>query len=269
MDCLKLELPGVVSDSTLRKLDEWVIHVNAPAKNRSMEIHAHGLSGNEEIEVRIVGDGVLYADNTFTTELGKTTTLSANDGWVLYLGEGEYDIYLTNKYKITYIRSIGDEINYALQVAIDCRFLAYQEYWAMLDLNGVKLNNFDKYAINKLYDVRLYNCLIGCDISLFVENLSPSVTITRFILSNDATITGNAPDLGGLPIWQQSPNGTIISVRKSATLPDQDLHGTYDQFCDKAFTAGKISGTLRVHMPDDPVADDPYLVTFSSNGWTR
>lgn len=268
MDCLELRLPGAVSDDTLRKLDEWVIHVNAPAKNRSMDIHAYGLSGSEEIAVRVVGNGVLYTDSTFTTELGKTTVLSADRGWMLYFGDGEYDVYLTNKYKITYIASIGDGTNYGQQIAIDCKFLTYQQYWVQINLNGVKLKNFDKYAINKLYDVRLYNCLLDCDVSLFVENISHSVTMTRFILSNDATITGDAFDLGSLPIWNSSPNGTLISIRKSETLPSQDLHGTYDQFCDKAYASGKVSGTLRVHMPDDPVADDPYLVTFTSEGWS-
>lgn len=270
MNCLKLELPGVVSDTALRKLDEWVIHVNAPSKNRRLEIHAYGLGSTPEvIDVRIVGNGVLYTDDTYTTELGKTTTLSAADGWVLYLGDGEYDIYLTNKYKLTYMKSLPDGVFYQYQLSIDCKFLSYQQYWGQLNLNGVVLKNIDQYAIDKLYDVRLYNCQLNCDVSLFVERLSSDVTMTRFVLNDDGTITGDATELGTLPIWQRSPNGTVVSCRKKASTPEQNFTGTYDEFCDKAFAAGKTSGTLRVHMPDDPVEDDPYLITFSTNGWTR
>lgn len=270
MSCIQMKLNEQVSDTNMRKLDEWVIHVNAPNKNRRMDIHAYGLGSTPEvINVRIIGDGVLYTDDTYTTELGKTTTLSTANGWILYLGEGEYDIYLSNKYKITYMKTMPDGVFYQYQLSIDCRYLSYEEYWGQLDLNGVRLENFDRYAINKLYDVRLYNCQLNCDVTLFVERLSPDVTMTRFILSNDSTITGDATELGTLPIWSSSPNGTIISCRKEASTPEQNFTGTYSEFCDKVFAAGKTSGTLRVHMPDDPESDDPYLITFSASGWTR
>lgn len=267
MSCIQMKLDEAVSDTTLRKLDEWVIDVQSTL-NRNLEIHAYGSSTPPEtIEVRVIGDGVLYTDNTYTTPIGKTTTLSAATTWNLYLGAGTYKVYLSNKYKLTYLMSRNTAYNFAHSVRIDCKYLSYQEHWGTLDLNGVKLDNFDQFAIDKIGSFRLYNCGLNCDMSLFINKILPTTTLQKFVLDNDPTVTGDASDLGTIHAFVNSENNTTVSIRR--TSADQNLTGTYDEFCDKLFAAGKTSGTLQVHMPEDPSGDEAYTIVFSATGWTR
>ena len=267
MSCIQMKLDESVTDTTLRKIDEWVLNVQSTV-NRHMEIHAYGLSTPPEtIEVRVIGDGVLYTDNTYTTPIGKTTTLSAATTWRLYLGAGTCKVYLSNKYKLTYLQSLNSGYDFAHSVSIDCKYLPSEQYWMTVDLNGVKLDNFDQFAIDKVGSFRLYNCGLNCDISLFTSKILPSTTLSKFILDNDSTVTGDASDLGSINAFINSANGTVISIRKETD--DQDLRGTYDQFCDKLHAAGKVSGTLQVHLPGDPAGDGTYTITFSGSGWVR
>lgn len=267
MSCIQMKLDEAVTDTTLRKVDEWVLDVRSTA-NRHMEIHAYGSSTPPEtIEVRVIGDGVLYTDSSYTTPIGKTTTLSAATTWHLYLGAGTYKVYLSNKYKLTYLASLNSGVDFAHSVGIDCKHLAYEEHWSTLDLNGVKLDNFEQFAIDKVGSFRLYNCGLNCDMSLFIDRIMPTTTLAKFIIDNDPTVTGDASDLGTIHAFVNSANGTVVSIRKKTA--DQNLTGTYTQFCDKLFAAGKTSGTLQVHMPEDPAGDGTYTITFSSSGWSR
>lgn len=262
-----MKLDESVTDTTLRKIDEWVLNVQS-ASNRHMEIHAYS-SGTppEVIDVRVIGDGVLYSDSSYATPIGKTTTLSQATTWHLYLGAGTYKVYLNNKYKLTFLGSLNTGWDFAHSVSIDCKYLPYEQYWGTLDLNGVKLENFDQFAIDKIGSFRLYNCGLNCDISLFTSKILPSTTLSKFILDNDPTVTGDASDLGSINAFINSPNGTVIAIRRKTD--DQDLRGTYDQFCDKLYAAGKVSGTLQVHLPGDPAGDGTYNITFSGSGWVR
>lgn len=267
MSCIQMKLDEAVTDSTLRKIDEWVLNVQSTT-NRHMEIHAYGSSTPPEtIEVRVIGDGVLYTDSTYTTPIGKTTTLSAATTWHLYLGAGTYKVYLSNKYKLTNLVSLNSGVDFAHSVRIDCKHLSYEEYWSTLDLNGVKLENFDQFAIDKVGSFRLYNCGLNCDISLFINKVLSTTTLANFIIDNDPTVTGDASDLGTINAFVSSANGTVVSIRKKTA--DQNLTGTYTQFCDKLFASGKTSGTLQVHMPGDPSEYGTYTITFSESGWTR
>jgi hypothetical protein len=135
-----------------------------------------------------------------------------------------------------------------------------------VDLNGVKLDNFDQFAIDKVGSFRLYNCGLNCDMSLFVNKILSTTTLPKFVIDNDPTITGDASDLGTINAFVNSANGTTVYVRRKNA--DQDLTGTYDEFCDKLFATGKTSGTLNVHMPED-AGDGTYTITFSGSGWVR
>lgn len=265
MSCIQMKLDDAVTDPNLRKIDEWVLDVQSTI-NRHMEIHAYGLSTPPEtIEVRVIGDGMLYSDSTYATPIGKTTTLSAATTWHLYLGAGTYKVYLSNKYKLTYLQSLNTSYDFNHSVRIDCKYLSYEDYWMTIDLNGVKLENFDQFAIDKVGSFRLYNCGLNCDMSLFVNKILPTTTLPRFVIDNDPTITGDASDLGTINAFVNSANGTTVYVRRKNA--DQDLTGTYEEFCDKLFDTGKTSGTLNVHMPED-AGDGTHLITFTNSGWT-
>lgn len=267
MSCIQMKLDDAVTDLTLRKIDEWVLNVQSTV-GRHMEIHAYA-SGSppETIAVRVIGDGLLYSDSTYSTSIGKITTLSAATTWHLYLGPGTYKVYLGNKYKLTLLQSLNSGYNFAHTVRIDCKYLPYEQYWGTLDLNGVKLDNFDQFAIDKVGSFRLYNCGLNCDMSLFINKILPTTTLAKFIIDSDPTVTGDASDLGTIHAFVNADNGTVVSIR-SATA-DQDLRGTYTQFCDKLYATGKTSGTLKVHMPEDPAGDGTYTITFSAGGWVR
>lgn len=256
MSCIQMKLDESVNDTNLRKLDEWVLNVQI-ARNRHMVIYS---TATETIYARVIGDGVFYTDDTYTTELGTTAELTQAQGGHLYLGTGTYKVFLSNKYKLRNIASKPDSQNFEWGLSIDCRYLSYEETWFTLDLNGVKLQNFDQMAIDKVDTFRLYDCGLDCDISLFVNKIQPTTTLQKFVLQDDS-VTGDSTELGSLNAFINSPNGTVVSLRGTG------MTGTYDIFCDKLFAAGKTSGTLQVHMAGDPPEDGVYAITFTENGW--
>lgn len=258
MSCIQMKLDDAVTDPNLRKIDEWVMNVQS-TRNRHMEIYS---ISSETIYARVIGDGVFYTDDTYTTELGTTAELTQQQGGHLYLGAGTYKVFLSNKYKLRLLDSKPDEHNFDGDLSIDCKHLSNQQYWITLDLNGVKLQNFEDLTIERLDTIRLYHCGLDCDISLFTSRILPTTTMQKFVI-DDETVTGDATELGSTNAFINSPNATVVSLRGSG------MTGTYDSFCDKLFAAGKTSGTLRVHMPGDPSGDDAYLITFTENNWTR
>lgn len=258
MSCIQMKLDDTVTDSTLRKIDEWVMNVQSTL-NRHMRIFS---TASETIYARIIGNGVFYTDDTYTTELGTTATLTLAQGGHLYLGAGEYKVFLTNKYKVINIESLQPSYDFAHSVSIDCKHLGYSETWITINLNGVKLPNFEQFAIDKTDNFRLYNCGLDCDISVFVNKILPTTTLQRFVLQ-DNSVTGDATEMGSIHAFVNSPNNTVVSIRGTG------MTGTYDVFCDKLYASGKTSGTLLVHMPGDPSNDGTYTITFSESGWTR
>lgn len=258
MSCIQMKLNDAATDPNLRKIDEWVMNVQS-TRNRHMEIYS---TSQETIYARVIGDGVFYTDDTYTTELGTTATLTQAQGGHLYLGAGVYKVFLTNKYKLRCLDSKPDEHNFGGDISIDCKHLSNQQYWITLDLNGVFLQNIEDLTIERLDTVRLYHCGLNCDISLFTNRILPTTTMQKFVIDDD-TVTGDATELGSIHAFVNSPNATVVSLRGTG------MTGTFDTFCDNLVTAGKTSGTLRVHMPGDPREDDAYLITFTGSGWTR
>jgi hypothetical protein len=253
-----MKLDDTVTDSNLRKIDEWVMNVQSTL-NRRMAIYS---TSQETIYARVIGNGVFYTDDTFTTELGKTATLTQAQGGRLYLGAGEYKVFLSNKYKLRNIESLLSSYDFAHTISIDCKYLGYSETWMTLNLNGVKLQNFPQFAIDKVDNFRLYSCGLDCDISVFVDKILPTTTLQRFVLQDD-TLTGDATEMGSIHAFVNSPNNTVVSISGTG------MTGTYDVFCNKLFNQGKTSGTLQVHMPGDPSGDGTYTNTFSESGWSR
>lgn len=258
MSCIQMKLDEAVTDSTLRKIDEWVMNVQS-TRNRHMSIYS---TSTETVYARVIGNGMFYTDDTYTTELGTTATLTPAQGGHLYLGAGTYKVYLSNKYKLRNIESLLNSYHFEHSVSIDCRYLGYSETWMTLNLNGVKLLNFEQFAIDKVDNFRLYNCGLDCDISVFTNKILPTTTLQRFIIQDDS-VTGDASELGSIHGFVNSPNNAVVSIRGTS------MTGTYDSFCDNLFAAGKTSGTLQVHMPGDPSKDGTYTITFSESGWTR
>lgn len=258
MSCIQMKLDDAVTDSNLRKIDEWVMNVQSTL-NRHMAIYS---TAQETIYARVIGDGMFYTDDTYTTELGTTAALTQANGGHLYLGAGTYKVFLSNKYKLRQLASRPNGTDFFGDISIDCKLLQLEETWFTLDLNGVRLQNFDLFAIDKVDTFRLYDCGLDCDISLFVNKIAPSTTLQRFVISDDS-VTGDATELGSINAFISSPNNTTVSIRGTG------MTGTYDEFCDKLYAAGKVSGTLAVHMPGDPSEEGTYTITFNANGWTR
>ena len=258
MSCIQMKLDEAVTDTNLRKIDEWVMDVQS-TRNRHMSIYS---TSTETIYARIIGDGVFYTDDTYTTELGKTATLTQLQGGNLYLGAGTYKVFLSNKYKLRNIESLLNSYHFEHSISIDCKYIGYLETWLTLNLNGVKLQNFEQLAIDQVDNFRLYHCGLDCDISIFADKIRPATNLQRFILDDDS-VTGDASELGSLHSFVNSPNNAVVSIRGTS------MTGTYDSFCDNLFAAGKTSGTLRVHMPGDPSGDDTYTITFNAGGWSR
>lgn len=256
MSCIKTILDETINDPSLMKIGQWKAHVNATV-NRVLNIHGYY---GDPIVATIIGDGVFYTDNTYTEVLGKTSTLTTGN-YNLYLGTGTYDIYFTNKNNITFICNAesGSPTWMAGNVVIDCRFLNKLDHFWEIDTNGVRFINTDYLDLSRYYNVRFYSAYLNMNVERFTET---TAGVDRLIVSNDPTMYGDATELYKINF----NDNALISCRNAEGAT---MTGTYDEFCDKAFANGKTSGRIRVHMPDDPTEDDPYLIEFTENGWTR
>lgn len=256
MSCIKTILDETINDSRLMKLGQWKAHVNATV-NRVLNIH--GYTG-DPVVATIIGDGVFYTDNTYTTELGKTTTLTTGN-YNLYLGIGTYDIYFTNKNNITFISNAesGQPSWIAGNVVIDCRYLNKLDHYWSIATNGVRYINTEYLDLSKFYNISIYSAYLNMNIERFTET---TAGVERLVVSNDPTMYGDATELYKINF----NDNALISCRNSE---GSTMTGTYDVFCDKLFANGKTSGIIRVHMPEDPYGDEVYTIEFSENGWTR
>ena len=57
MSCIQMKLDDAVTDSNLRKIDEWVMNVQSTL-NRHMVIYS---TSQETIYARVIGNGVFYS----------------------------------------------------------------------------------------------------------------------------------------------------------------------------------------------------------------
>lgn len=106
MECLITKLKGVVTDSSLLKLGEVYINLT---KDVSTSNPLMNLTFTKDTTVKIVeGNNDFYADDKYTSKIGKAVTFNANVEKSVYLKNGvPCKILVPNKYDLVKVRFVG------------------------------------------------------------------------------------------------------------------------------------------------------------------
>lgn len=106
MECLITKLKGVVTDSSLLKLGEVYINLTKDVSTSNPLIN---LTFTKDTTVKIVeGNNDFYADDKYTSKIGKAVTFNANVEKSVYLKNGiPCKILVPNKYDLVKIRFLG------------------------------------------------------------------------------------------------------------------------------------------------------------------
>ena len=126
-NCLVTKLKGTVDNKNLPKLGEFIIHttqrtITNPSLQQGLGI---GCKAGEQVAVRILGNGYL-ADTVEGLE-GSTLKeyIVTSPGKKLFFTNGNYDIYIGNKYNCPIISTNDTENNYKPIFQLNLDELAY------------------------------------------------------------------------------------------------------------------------------------------------
>ena len=153
--CLVTKLNGVV-DADLLKMGEFrmkVLKIDTPTKyTQSLSIKA-----SKYITLRIVGDGY-FTDADLNANLGKTLSVAANTDLDVYYSNGDYEIYVSDKYSITNLTypywKEFDTLNNRLMNVED---LTYAKGLSTLRLLNGLTGDLSKINTDNLTDLYVYN----------------------------------------------------------------------------------------------------------------
>ena len=186
--CLVTKLSGTVNNSSIRKLEEVVLHISAIASpNATSQKLKLGVS--KDVELEIVGNGY-FTDAGLSANKGKTMTALAalNPFAEVYFSNGDYDISIKNKYAINYMDAPSP-------VSLKIDELSYSKDLTQLTLASKKVTG-DISAVKDLTaltQISLQNSQVTGDISAVKD-----LTALTQILVQGSKISGDIAALGKL-----------------------------------------------------------------------
>lgn len=182
-NCLVTKHIGVSDDDSLLKVGEMRIHIakdSSPTPtNRSFKIEA-----SSPISLRISGNGY-FSDNTLSANKG--TSMGIQSGFsTIYLSNGEFDVIVSDKYKITRL-----ETNYSGILAyISIDDLKYSDKVSYIVFPSTSSGDVSALADKE----NLTFIELGKNITGDISNLKKSIKITSLVIRS-TKITGDISNL--------------------------------------------------------------------------
>lgn len=199
MECLVTKLKGTVNDDSLRKLDELVIHIDsASSVNRILIAHKE----NNNFNLRIVGNGY-FTDEAGEANLGKGISTEKGAGnKSVYLSQGTYDVFLSDKYKITVFNNLGasssrvnlDDLNLdTLDYLVSCNTYGNADRFLKNGrIRQVYITKSD--AVGDLTDINISNAASSLDVS-GSKNISGNI---EKLIANNILCKGSFTGIKGI-----------------------------------------------------------------------
>ena len=107
--CLVTKLAGIVDNDSLMKVGEFSISVNS-VKSPTQKSQSFIIRNSNNCVLRIVGDGY-FTDETLAANKGKSLAVNAGIQTTVYFSNGDYDIYISDKYSINLAEFYSCSIN--------------------------------------------------------------------------------------------------------------------------------------------------------------
>lgn len=250
--CLVTKLKGSV-DGNLLKIGEFSIGIsrlNYPTSDTQKMY----FSFNEDTKLHIVGDGY-FTDSALAQNLGKEIVIKKNDQTPIYVSNGDYEIFVGNKYGLT-VLGLSSGWNKIYNKTIDIEDFQYSNITYLL-CNAIKIiGDFKKLDFKNSVSVNINSC----DNSTLSTSLFTGSSILSTIIASGSELQGD-----------------IANFANCINLENMDLsslcYGNVESLCQSMHDAGRTSGTLYIKGPNLTYNNATLLnitvkATFTSSGVT-
>lgn len=192
---LKTKLKGAVNDNTLPFLGKFLIRV---VSLNGVNFGTLTVTNSAGCELVVSAGGAISLTEAGLTDDPKTSITIPTSRTVIYCKNGDYDIYINNKYTLTYL-SVGVSGNIPSQFVCNIDELKFSPNFTVLDVknnNGCTGDIESFVTFTALTTVGAKNTLIGGVLEKFVEGLwanskrSGNVTVSG---SDSNIVFHNAP----------------------------------------------------------------------------
>ena len=223
--CFITKLPSSVDNDNLPVLGQFKISWLKQSDLTNNNARAIGLATNDSIVVNV--SGAHLTDNTLTSNLGNTKTITATDGlvWLYVSNDTDATLTIDNKYALTQInvtKQAGEE-NLARSIYFDIEGIKYCTNLTTIELSSTQVSG-DISAVSKLTNLT-YLSLSFTQVSGDISNLAALSKLTDFTNFKNLALTGDMSKIpaGGYFISQ---NGRKVTTnftwaakgRQNATL---------------------------------------------------
>lgn len=250
--CLVTKLKGSV-DGNLLKIGEFRIGIsrlNTPTSTtQKMYFNFY-----EDTKLHIVGDGY-FTDSALEQNLGKEIVIKKNDQTPIYVSNGNYEIFVGNKYGLT-VLGLSSGWGKIYNKTIDIEDFKYSNI-VYLFCNAIKvIGDFKKLDFKKVNSVNINSC----DNSTLSTSLFTGSSMLSGIIASDSELQGD-----------------IANFANCINLENMDLgrlcYGNVESLCQSMHDAGRTSGTLIIKGENLTYNNAALLsqyvnATFTSSGVT-
>lgn len=283
MQTLITKLPAAASDETLYKMDELHFHVKFASGTaitaRRFVINNNGIA---KIPCRIVGDGY-FTNSDGSENLGKEVLASL--AVFTYLSEGEYDLYIGDKYRLS-------EVNFtyftrgsvlADLATFKCLPACFQ-FWCG-KIGGLTYD--EKFDVDEI-DLSFIRSLVAetapsyptlrGHLSSFKNSSMTRLSTQYQSLSGETADLSALTSLNTLELANNDVSGDIADLVSSAfvrvDLSLTSVSGTLESLLDKMYAAGRVSGTCILVLQGSSVTYNGTVptvtktATFAAGGWS-
>lgn len=282
MDTLMMKLPDAVTDDTLLKLGEVKFH--AECSDNSVGVWSLVKDAIQNPGgARIIGDGY-FTNSSGSENYGKSVEFQEGNNALQFYTKGtSFDLYLSNKYNLTLIRTVLPDTSTG---------------WSYTLVNG-SFNGSSKLGTLALYRTSGQNVNLAefadspllsivCssatspfygDVSNLVKDTLQTIDITGDALYGDISSFVNLASLNTLKFNFSKVSGDISSVATcvaltNLSLENSNVSGTVEDLLDAMFTNGRRSGQFTVNVKgtsatyNGSVPTSDLVATFNNSGWT-
>lgn len=283
MQNLITKLPAVADNATLYKMDELHIKVKFPT---GTAINARRFvinnNGSAKIPCRIVGNGY-FTNSDGTENLGKEVLASLAVS--TYLSEGEYDLYIGDKYRISEFNTTYESrgMMFADLSTFKCLPACFQ-FWCG-KVGGITYD--EKFDVDEI-DLSFVRSLVAeaapsyptlrGHLSRFKNSSMTRLSTQYQSLSGEIADLTALTSLTTLELANNDVSGDIADLASSAlTRVDLSLtyvSGTLESLLDKMYAAGRVSGTCVFILQSSSVTYNGAVptaaktATFAAGGWS-
>lgn len=250
--CLVTKLKGSV-DGNIPKIGEFIIGIsrlNSPTSDTQKMY----FSFNEDTKLHIVGDGY-FTDSALAQNLGKEKVIKKNDQTPIYVSNGDYEIFVGNKYSLT-VLGLNSGWGKIYNKTIDIEDFKYSNI-TYLYCSAIKIiGDFKKLDFKNVKTVNINSC----DNSTLSTSLFTGSSILSDIIASDSELQGD-----------------IANFANCINLRNMDLgifcYGNVESLSKSMYDAGRTSGTLTIKgtnltYNNAALLSTSVTATFTSSGVT-